>query len=248
MAGGAGRLRPSLRAVPPYLGPMFIVSPDTVLNRMALEARAVPRRFMGRSTLWPSRGAGPGLWLRIIFEVEILRYLGSLLPFVIAALIWQDKALAISQAPLLMFLLVYMVETRFLRPSPAQRAALLDEAEADRRMDLFRARARQILTRIASGRGIARGGLLLVVEQSELARIAPLSFVSVQIEGTEDADPHLLALTTAEEALIRETLFQPPLTEAALHRVCLMRDEFLCSERLDPRHVSAHARLAALMG
>ncbi|HSF65313.1 MAG TPA: hypothetical protein VLA78_13055 [Paracoccaceae bacterium] len=227
---------------------MFILTPDTITNRAVLEMRQVPRRIFGRVTIWPRRGAGWRLRLRLLFEMELLRYLASLLPFVLAALIWQDHALAISQAPLLMFMLVYLVETRFLRPSAEARKALVDPAEADRRLDLLRARARRILTRIAAGRGMTDGALHLVVEQSELARIMPLTLVSVQDEGGAGRDPHVLDLTAEEEALIRETLFAEPLTEAALHLVNLAQDECLRAERLDLRHVSAHARLAAMMG
>ncbi len=51
----------------------------------ALETRHIPRRFLGRSFLIPARGAGLALTFRLIFEIELLRYLGALLPFVVAA-------------------------------------------------------------------------------------------------------------------------------------------------------------------
>lgn len=223
---------------------MFIVSPANVLNPGALEARHLPRRFLARAMVWPGRGGGVALWARMVFEVEVLRYAASLLPFVVAALVWRDRALAIAQAPLLMFMAVYMVEMRVLRLPPARRAALIDQAGADRALDLFRSRAKAILTRIVAGRGLAVGALRLVVEQSEMARVAPLTFVSVQAE----AGPEVLRLSAEEEHLIRETLFQPPLDERLLHRVNLMENEFLREERLEARAVSAHARLAALMG
>ena len=221
---------------------MLIVTPDTVWNAAALEARQLPRRFIGRVTLWPRRGGSWGHVARTVFEVEVLRYAVSLIPFIAAALIWRDKALAIAQAPLLMFMAVYVVETKLLRPSPARRAALIDRAEADRALDLFRSRARGILTRVAAGRGMNGGTLWLVVEQSELARVAPLTYVSVQSE----TGPEVLRLSADEERLIRATLFQPPLDERLLHRVNLMEDEFLREARLDTRTVSAHARMEAL--
>ncbi len=223
---------------------MFLVSPATVLNSSALETRQIPRRFFGRVTLVPIRGAGPGLTLRMVFEVELLRYLGALLPFVGAALVWRESALAIAQAPLIMFLVVYGVETRFLRLTPTQRETLLEPGEAERGLDLLRVRAVSILTRIAAGRGLMRGQLHLVVEQSDLARIVPLTFVSVQSED----GPELLRLTTEEETLIRDTLFQPPLTERALHRINLAEDEQVRDMALDLRAISAHARLSAMMG
>ena len=223
---------------------MFIVSQSTVLNSAALEMRHVPRRFLGRVTLIPIRGAGAALLLRMIFEVELLRYLAALLPFVVAALIWRDSALAIAQAPLLMFLLIYAVEMRFLRLTPAKRDMLLDQAEADRGLDLLRVRALSILTRIGSGRALLRGTLHLVVEQSDLARVAPLTLVSVQ---TEDG-PAILTLTAAEEALIHETLFRAPLTERQMLLINLCQNEYLRDVRLDLNAISAHARLAALIG
>jgi hypothetical protein len=223
---------------------MFLVSPATVLNAAALETRHVPRRFLGRGTLIPIRGAGLRTTLRMIFEVELLRYLAALLPFGVAALIWRDSALAIAQAPLIMFLVVYGVEMRFLRIPPASRDSLLEPGEAERGLDLLRDRATRILTKIAAGRGLVSGRLHLVVEQSDLARISPLTLVSVQSED----GPEVLRLTHEEEALIRDTLFQPPLTERALHRITLAEDEQLRDVALDPRAISAHSRLAAMMG
>jgi len=222
---------------------MFLVTPTTVLNPGALEARYIPRQFLGRSTLIPRRGVGLAVILRLVFEVEILRYITSLLPFVAAALIWQDKAIAIAQAPLLMFMVIYAVEMRFLRLTPAARDTLLAPGEADRGLDLLRSRAVSILTRIAAGRGLTEGPLHLVVEQSDMFRVAPLTLVSVQSED----GPHVLRLDPDEEALIRDTLFQPPLTEHALHRITLAQDEQIRDMAFDPRNVSAHARLAALM-
>jgi hypothetical protein len=222
---------------------MFIVSPLTVLNPAAVEIRHVPRAFLQRSLLIPARGAGLPLILRMVFEVEMLRYLGALLPFILTALIWRDKALAVAQAPVLMFLAVYAVEMRFLRLPPAARKTFLQPGEADRALDLFRARAVTILTRIAAGRGLTTGILHLVVEQSDLYRIAPLTLVSVQSED----GPDLLRLDPTEEALIRDTLFQPPLTERAMHRVTLAQDTQIHDMTFDPRSVSAHARLAAWM-
>lgn len=222
---------------------MFIVTPDTVMNTAALETRQLPRRFIGRVTLWPRRGGTWGLVARTVFEVEVLRYTSSLLPFIAAALIWRDKALAIAQAPLLMFMLVYLVETRVLRPSTERRAALIGRDQADRALDLFRTRARAILTRLAAGRGMAEGTLWLVVEQSELARVAPLTYVSVQAE----AGPQVLRLSPEEEKLIRDTLFAAPLDERLLQRVNLMENEFLREARLETRTVSAHARMEALL-
>ncbi len=202
----------------------------------------LPRKFLGRVTLWPRRGA-LGLWLRVIFEMEFLRYLIALSPFVFAMLIWRDYALAIAQAPIPMLILIYLVEARLLRAGPSRRSRLVSPDDADRGLDLLRARARTILTRIAAGRGLVSGRLHLVIEQSDLLRVPPLSLVSVQ---TEDG-PALLPLTPPERALIAKTLFAPPLTERALQHIGLARKIEVHDLTLEAAQVSAHARLAALM-
>lgn len=225
------------------LWPMFIVTPETVLNRSALEMRQVPRKFLGRVTLWPARG-GAGLWLRVFLEVEIWRYLLALVPFAVAAVIWPDYAIAIAQAPLPMLILVYFVESRLLRLPKARRMALMDRAEVERGLDLLRARSVQILTKIAAGRGLTSGTLHLVLEQSDMWRAPPLTYVSVQSEQ----GPEILRLSAGERALIRDSLFQPPLTEADLLRLNLADGTHLRDIAFDAGRVSGHARLAALMG
>jgi hypothetical protein len=221
---------------------MFIVSPDTVTRPSMLEMRQLPRRFLGRGLLIPRRGGSAAHLARMVFEVEILRYLGALLPFALAALIWKDQALAIAQAPLLMVFVVYAVEMKFLRVPPARRAGLIDEAETERGLDLLAVRGRAILTWIAAGRGMMQGHLHLVIEQSELNRLPPLTYVSVQSED----GPEVIGLSADEEALIRETLFQPPLDERRLHLINLSQDDCLRDIALDARTISAHARLAAM--
>ena len=221
---------------------MFIVSPQTVWNPGALQVQHLPRQFFGRVTLWPRRGGTIRLWLRILFEMEVWRYLGVLLPFAAAAVIWPKWALAISQAPILMIIVVHLAETRLMRLTPEARAALLSGAEAERGRDCLRARARVILTRIAAGRGMTAGTLHLVVEQSELARIAPLTFVSVQW----DQGPEVLLLTAVEEALIRATLFAEGLDERLLQKINLGEGAFVRDQALEVGAVSAHARLAAM--
>mgnify|MGYP005852133155 FL=1 len=220
---------------------MFIITPKTIANRAALEFRQIPRRFLGRSFVWP-RGGGWRLKARVIFEIELLRYLVALAPFAAMALIWRSSALAIAQAPALMVLVIYGVEMRFLRLTPAARESLLDPAERDRLADLLDARGRSILTRIGAGRRLTAGTLHLVVEQSELARVAPLTFVTVQ----NDDGPAILDLTTPEQALIHDTLFAPPLTEAAMQKLTLSRKDTVSSVPLDLRSIPAHDRMAAL--
>ena len=225
---------------------MFVIAPATLANRAALEFRQVPRRFLGRAFVWPRAEGDWRLKARLIFEIELLRYLVALTPFAAAALIWRDNALAIAQAPLLMILVVYGVEMRFLRLSPAARRSLMSPAERDRGLDALTARGRQLLTRIAAGRKLSQGRLHLVVEQSDMARVAPLTLVSVQWEG--DGTPAILDLDAEERRRLREVLFAPPLTEAAMHRVTLAGAETVHVVTQDLRAIPAHARMAALTG
>lgn len=221
---------------------MFILSPDTVSNRDALRIKWLPRRFLGRTMLWP-RGGGFGLWARVIFETEVLRYALVLTPFVIAALIWTEQAVFIAQAPILMLIAIYLFEAKLMRLPRHKRSALVSEDSAEAGLDLLRQRARRILSKIAAGRGLASGRLHLVIEQSDLLRVAPLTLVSVQ----SDCGPELLALDAAERALIEETLFADPLDEGALQRIGLARGIEIHDLSFDPAQVSAHGRMAALM-
>lgn len=221
---------------------MFILSPETVSNTSALRIRWLPRRFLGRTTIWP-RGGGWRLWLRVIFEVEVLRYAMGLAPFAIAAIAFPKYAIIIAKAPVLMVIAIYLIEQRLLRSTRERNAALANEDEIERVLDLLRARARKILTQIAAGRGLQSGRLHLVIEQSDLLRIPPLTLVSVQAEE----GPELLALDMQERALIADQLFAPPLGEADLQRISLARRLEIHDLSFEPAHVSAHARMAALM-
>lgn len=221
---------------------MFILSPDTVSNRTALQIRWVPRRFLGRTTLWPKRG-GWRLMARVIFEAEALRFALVLLPFVIAALIWREQAIFIAQAPVLMLAAIYLFEAKFMRVPRAARSGLMREDDVDAGLDLLRQRARQILSRIAARRALGSGVLHLVIEQSDLIRVAPMTLVSVQ----SDEGPELLALDASERAMIRETLFAPPLDERRLQMIGLARGIDIHDLTFEPALVSAHARMGALM-
>jgi len=219
---------------------MFLVTPDTVWNPSALETRVVPRRFLGRATLWPRRGAGVRLWLRVIAEVEAFRYFAALSPFVVAAFVWRDSAIAIAQAPLAMFLVIWVVEMRLLRRAPRA----IDPAEAERTLDLLAHRANAILRDIAAGRDMRHGRLHLVIEQSDLARIPPLTLVSVQTDGIEGTRPQVLSLSKDERLRLRG-LFEGDLTEGRLHRANHATGQMLRDVAFDTAGVSAHARLAA---
>jgi hypothetical protein len=221
---------------------MFLVTPRTVLNPSVLDVVQLPRRFLGRATPWP-RGQGWRIWARLVLEIEVLRYLAALIPFVVAGAIWREHAGLFAQAPLLMFIVIWLVEQRVLRSTPARRATLVAPDAADRGLDLLAARARLILTRIAAGRGLTRGTLRLVIEQSDMLRAPPLTLVTVQSED----GPRVLDLQDPEADLIRATLFQPPLTERALLHIGLARGIAVHDIPFDLAQVSGHARMAALM-
>ena len=222
---------------------MFILTPDTIWNPHVLEMRQVPRRVFGRVMIFPRRGAGLGLWLRLIFEIEVLRYLGALLPFLLGAVIYPQYALAISQAPLPMLIVIYFVEAKLLRLNRTRAKALASRAEVERGMDLLRVRSVAILSKIAAGRGLVDGRLHLVVEQSEIWRMPPLTLVSVQSE----AGPEVMRLTAEERSLVAG-LFDEAFGERDLLRANLAAGECLRDVAFDLRGVSAHARLAALIG
>lgn len=222
---------------------MLIVTRETLRNPGVLETRSLPKKFFGRVQVIP-RGGGAGLTLRLIFEMQFLRYLAALAPFAAIPFLSRDLALPITQAPIAMLMLIAIVEMKVLRLSARGRERLVDEDEAARRLDLFTFRARAVLRRIAARHGLGEGELALVAEQSELARVAPLTFVSVQ---TALPEPHLLDLDTEDRALIEAGLFDADLTERMLHAVNLREDVYLREARIEAAGVSAHARLAAAL-
>lgn len=222
---------------------MLIVTHATIANRAALETASLPKKFLGRVPLVP-RAAGAALWLRLAAEIQILRYLAALAPFVALPLAFRDLALPISQAPLLMLIVLVLVEMRVLRLSKAARARAVDPDEAARRLDRLAFRARAVLRGIAARHGLAEGQLRLVVEQSELARIPPLTLVSVQ---TDTPAPRLLALDPVDLQALRAGLFDAELTEADLLAVNHRDDLYVRDIAQEARAVSAHARLAALI-
>lgn len=221
---------------------MFIVSPSTLYNASALETRAVPKRMIGRISLIPRRGASWRLVLRLIFEVQVLRFLIALLPFVIAMVVWPHLALPISQAPIPMLFLIYFVETRVFDIPRDKREALISDADRDRTLDALQFNAKRVLRRIVARKGIAEGEIHLVVEQSEMGRVPPLTLVSVQ-QATPK--PSVLELEAEDRALLSEELFDATLTEKKLQLVALRERENLRSVMIEAREISAHARMAA---
>ncbi|MGP1357141.1 hypothetical protein [Roseicyclus sp.] len=220
---------------------MLIVAPDTIVNAGVLETRSLPKKFLGRVQLVP-RGGGVGLWLRFLVEMQFLRYMVALVPFIAIPLMSNDLALPVTQAPLAMLVVIAVIELKVLRLSKGARERLMSADEAARRLDTFGFRAKAALRRIAARRDLSEGEIMLVLEQSELARVSPLTLVSVQ-SGTPE--PHVLALDAEERRILAETLFDAELTERMLHAANLREDKVIREVRIETRGVSAHARLAA---
>ncbi len=224
---------------------LFVLTPSSITNPAALRPVRVPHHVLGRPFgIRPRGGPASAVFWRLLLEQSLTRYVLALAPFPIAMLIWPELALPISQAPVLMFGVVLYIESNVLSvPTPDKRRAMIDRDAAARGLDLLRERGRDILTRVAARRDLAEGTFHLVVEQSAMARVAPFSLVSIQIEGPA---PAVLDLDPAEQHLLRENLFAGDLTERLLQRINLADNRFLRGVALDARSVSAHARLAAL--
>ena len=222
---------------------MLILTHRTLSNPSILKVRQLPRKFFGRVAVWPRGPLGFWRFMRLIIEFQAIRYILTLSPFIFIGLSWNALALPMAQAPILMIFMIWVVEMRILRVSKARRPRLMEGADAERALDLLRVQARAALTKIAAKREMKRGELHLVVEQSELWRIAPLTYVTVQSED----GPEVVRLDEAEIEILERTLFQPPLTEAVLQRVNQSQGVFLRDITFDIRGVSAHARLAAAL-
>jgi hypothetical protein len=222
---------------------VFLLSPNTVYNPKALETGSVPRKVLHRVAFLPRR-AGPRMIARVVLENEPLRYFIALSPFVAAMFIWRDLALPISQAPLAMVIVIGFFEMRVLRISAEKRERLMSEDAVARTLDSLSYRARKILTQIAAHRGQKTGELMLVIEQSELARVAPLTLVSLQ---TSEGKPRILELDAVERALIETDLFDDTFSARQLHTANLRQDTYVRSIVFDARGVSGHARLAAIL-
>ncbi len=223
---------------------VFILAPSTVLNKAVFELRHIPRKVFERSFLWPRGTVTRKVFWRFVFEHQLARYLIALLPFPGLLLAFPEAALAIGQAPLAMFAAVYFVETKVLAISNKdKREALISDADMARGLDALAARGRKVLTRLAAEHGLEDAELHLVVEQSELARIAPITVVSVQIEGD---DARFLDVEAGQQAMMAETLFDEAFSERDLQLINQRAQVFLREVVFEARKVSAHARLAAM--
>ena len=232
---------------------IFVVAPGTVVSAARLRLRRIATPMLGRGLrVVPRRPLRARAFWRILFDQAPLRYVLALSPFPVAMIIRPDLALAISQAPLLMFAVVFMIESSFLSiQNPAKRRKLASEDEIARVLDLLRLRGRDALGRIAAGRNMNAEVLHLVVEQSGLARVPLLTLVSVQQEPEVPGKPPvLLDLDAEERETLRARLFgdEAGLDEATLHRINQAENRFLRQVTLEARSVSAHARLMAMAG
>lgn len=223
---------------------MIIVSPSTVWNASALETRTIPKRVLGRITILPRTHPGGATLLRLTVEVQVFRYVLPLIPFVVAMFVWPHLALPISQAPVLMLMAIAFVEMRVLSVRPDDRERLIGDGEMASTLDALRFNATRLLTRLAARRGLTKGELLLVIEQSELARIAPLTLVSVQ---QNEPAPLVLTLDAEEQRMIRDGVFDDQVSERKLHLIALRENENLRSIALNVATISAHARMTALL-
>lgn len=219
---------------------MFIVCEETVVNAGVLETRSLPKKFFGRVQVVPRRG-GLRLWVRLLVEMQPLRYLTALAPFLVMPLASRNLALPVMQAPLAMLAVVAFVELKVLRLSDRARDRLMSADESARIQEAFAFRAKAALRQIAARRAISAGELILVAEQSELARVVPLTFVSVQ---SADPSPHLLALDATERGYLG-ALFDAELTERDLQHANLRQGRFIRDIRIEAAGVTAHSRLAA---
>jgi hypothetical protein len=222
---------------------MLILTKATLRNPGVLETRSLPKKFLGRVLVAPL-GAGIRVWGRLMVEMQTLRYAVTLLPFALSPILVADLAVPVMQAPALMVMLIVLVELKVLRLTASERAAQVAPDDAARRLDTLGFRARDCLRRIAARHDLREGSLRLVVEQSELARVPPLTLVSVQGDMPR---PHVLSLDAEDRTLLQQGLFDDSLSERDLLAVNHRDNRYIREITQDARAVSAHARLAALL-
>jgi hypothetical protein len=222
---------------------MLILTDATLWNPGVLETRSLPKKFLGRVLVAPQT-TRLRIWVRLLVEMQVLRYAVTLLPFALSPILVADLAIPVMQAPALMVMLVVLVELKVLRLTATERAGRVEPDEAARRLDTLSFRARNCLRRIAARHDLREGALRLVVEQSELARIPPLTLVSVQSDMPR---PHVLALDREDRAMLCKSLFDDAFSERDLLAVNHRDNLYIRQVTQEARAVSAHARLAALL-
>ncbi|MEM9426208.1 MAG: hypothetical protein AAGA06_05855 [Pseudomonadota bacterium] len=223
---------------------LFVLSPDTVWNPGILEFPTAPRKILERGMILPRRDVSGGFILRAIFESQVMRLTLTLLPFGIAAILWPAAALPISQAPIVMLLAIGIVELRVLRIPREKRKEMTTEAEAARALDTLQFRGRRILAQLAARKGIETGAIYLVIEQSDMVRVPPMTIVSLQ---RDQGKSRLVPLSAEERTIIRDGLFDDDFTEEHLFLANQREGVSFRSVSFEARGVSAHARLAAFL-
>ncbi|MEL6642926.1 MAG: hypothetical protein AAFQ79_03255 [Pseudomonadota bacterium] len=224
---------------------IFVLTQPNLANPAALEVRTLPKQIFHRSvTILPKGWPFHRVFWRLVFEHALTRYAIALAPFPAVILLWPDMALPVSQSPLVMLIVIILFETHVISIPRSRRARLADEDTIGRVLDQLRLRSIAALTDLATRRGIEAGELHLVVEQSEMARVPPFTYVSVQ-HDTADG-PAFLSLSPDEQFALTDRLFDADFTEDMLRRVNFAQSTFLRNTVLDPRTISAHARMAAL--
>lgn len=222
---------------------MLILTKATLWNPGVLETRSLPKKFLGRVVVAPVTTSFR-IWGRLLVEMQVLRFAVTLLPFALSPILMADLAVPVMQAPALMVMLVVLVELKVLRLTASERAAQVDPDEAARRLDTLSFRARTCLRRIAARHDLREGSLRLVVEQSELARVPPLTLVSVQ---SDTPRPKVLSLDREDRDLLSRGLFDSTFSERDLLAVNHRDSRYIREITQEARAVSAHARLAALL-
>lgn len=209
-----------------------------------LVIKTVPKRFLSLGRRLYPRNIASGLFWRTLFEMPAARYMLALLPIPVVLLFKPEWALPVSLAPVPMAMFVMMLEGYLLSvPNPAARRALVRAEDADRGLDTLRARGMAALTRLVAAREADGGTYHLVIEQSSLLRIPPLTHVSLQQGGVK---PRIVDLTEEEQAMLQESLFDEDFDETALRQINVAQDQMVRSFTLEAGGVSAHARLTAL--
>jgi hypothetical protein len=192
---------------------MLIVAPQTISNAGVLETRSLPKKFFGRVQLFP-KGAGFGLWARLILEIQFLRYMAALVPFIAIPFMSNDLALPVTQAPLAMVLVIAVVEMRVLRLTDRARQRC-DEDEAARRVDAFTFRARPPCG--GSRRGGDRGGRGHAGRRT--VRTGACAAPDAGVGAIRRAGPHVMDLDPEDRAILQDTLFDEDLHRTDAPRV-----------------------------
>lgn len=218
---------------------MFVVSPATILNPTKSKRRTDADRLIGsRPLIVPRTSSLSWVILRLAFEWSLLRHIFILSPIPVSFLLFPSLIQQAMALPPLFMLIVMHAEGNL----PTIRSRVSPDTTIDRGMDVLAQRGRKLLTRLAAMRGLAGGRLTLVIEQSEMVNLPPLTFVSVRSTGSAG----MLDLTHSEIAILREGLFDAAFDERQLHRINQTQRCSIRKVTLDASSISAHARLTGI--